>query len=588
VQYSKLRSSEKIEAAPKAFGGVPFCFDAKLPFYAVLVTGCCVFASGLSAQAIPDAGQIQREAERAGQEQAAVPETPLEIPDGVETTTEEPQLTVRIAAVRFQGNTLLRDAELQATVADSIGKDLSYRGLQNLTRMVRDAYMEAGYLARVVLPEQNLKGGVLLIQVEEMLFGEVSASGLDEVRVPSALITGTGSLGQTQGEALRYDALQRAASLLNNIPGMHSELVLERGSIPLTMDVRIPVAETDSLEGMLSLDNFGSESTGVLRFLGKGTWANPLRRGDAFTGIVLISEGNHYMGGDYSIPLGFDGWRIGVHGSALDYELVGNFEYLEASGNSVVAGLHATYPIVLRSGESLLLSVRTEARSYYNEVAGIETSDKLLSVGEAGLSWLKRDTWLGGGRNFASAKIRFGDVDLSGNADNERQDALDAGTAESFAKLEWSLSRWQSLGNGFSAQVSASGQFGMDNLDSSETLSLGGPSAVRAYPALEASMDDAVTASLEFSKAFNSNVQAALFYDVGNGSLYATARRGNDSTLLQGAGASLRLYSEAGHSAQISVARRIGDNPNADPVTGNDQDGTLREWRLWASCSLAF
>jgi hemolysin activation/secretion protein len=588
VQYSKLRSSKKIEAAPKAIGGVSFCFGEKLSFYAVLVSGCFAFASGLSAQAIPDAGQIQREAERAGQEQAVVPETDLETPQVVETITEEPQLTVRISAVRFQGNKLLTDAELLAAVADRIGTDLSYRGLQNLTRLVRDAYMDAGYLARAVLPEQDLDGGELLIQVEEMLFGEVSASGLDEVRVPGALITGTGSLGQTKGEALRYDLLQRSASLLNNIPGMRSELVLERGSIPLTMDVRIPVTESDSLEGMLSLDNFGSESTGILRFLGKGTWANPLGRGDALTGILLVSEGNRYVGGDYSIPLGLNGWRLGVHGSALDYELVGNFEYLEASGNSVVAGLHATYPIVLRSGESLLLSLRTEARSYYNEVAGIETSDKLLSVAEAGLSWLKRDTWLGGGRNFASAKIRFGDVDLSGNADNERQDALDAGTAGSFAKFEWSVSRWQSLGSGFAAQISASGQFGMDNLDSSETLSLGGPSAVRAYPALEASMDDAVVASLELSKSLSSSVQAVLFYDVGNGSLYATARRGKDSTLLQGAGASLRLFSEAGHSAQLSVARRIGDNPNADPVTGNDQDGTLREWRLWASCSLAF
>lgn len=544
-------------------------------------------------QALPDAGQLQRSVEERalekaerGSPDALATVAEADASEAAEATSGAP--TVWINAVQFRGNTLLGDADLESLLAGSLGKDLNFRQMQGLARQIREAYQEAGYLARVVLPEQDLAGGVLILQVEEMRFGAVSIPNESELPLNPSIIEKMGLAGQESGALLNYGALKRSASLINNLPGLRSELILQKGLEPLLMNVVVPVIPDKTLEGVLSLDNFGSESTGEIRALGRLMWANPLKRGDAISAVTLLSEGNRYLGGDYSLPVGYKGWRLGVHASALDYELVGAFEYLEASGNSIVAGLHTSYPIRLENRESLMFSARLEARSYYNEVGGSETSDKLLTVGEFGLNWLKQDAWLGGGRTFLSARLRLGDVDLSGNAANERQDAQDAQIAGSYIKLEWSLSRLQLLPFGFELQASASGQQGFDNLDSSETFSLGGPSGVRAYPSLEGNMDSAVLGSLEVSKDLTDLFRVGAFYDVGNGYLFSTQRRGKDSTLLHGAGVALSASGTGPLSGEVSVARRIGDNPNADPNTGFDQDGTLREWRLWASLSLKF
>lgn len=558
-----------------------------------LFFGAGLFVPSVSiGQSLPDAGQLQRSVE----ERAGV-ERERELPEAVVEPTGEGEVieeageaapTVFVSEIIFRGNTLVDATALQDAVADGVGQDLNFRQMQGLTRDVREVYQESGYLARVVLPEQDLAGGRLIIQIEEMKLGTIRVPDEGTLPVQPKVIEGMALVGQEQGGYLQYGALKRAASLINNLPGLRSELILEKGAEPLSMNIVVPVQAQSAVEGVVSLDNFGSESTGNIRALGRLVWANPLRRGDALSAVSLVSEGNRYLGGDYSLPLGYKGWRVGVHASGLDYELVGDFEYLEASGHSVVAGFHTSYPIRLERGESLLFSARFEARSYYNEVGGSETSDKLLTIGELGLNWVKEDLWMGRGRTILTGRVRLGDVDLSGNAANERQDSLDAETAGTFAKFEWSLSRLQLIRGGFEFQARVSGQQGFDNLDSSETFSLGGPSGVRAYPALEANVDSAVLGAVEVSKTFNDTVQLGVFYDVGNGQLFSTQRRGSDSTLLHGAGVSLSAAGSGPLSGELLVARRFGDNPNADPNTGLDQDGTLREWRLWTSLSFKF
>lgn len=558
------------------------------PFLLILV----VNPSIALAQALPDAGQLQRSVdestavERERELPAAVVESSEEAEEMRDTGEAAP--TVFVSEIIFRGNTLVGEADLEAVVWASVGQKLNFRQMQALTRDVREAYQEAGYLARVVLPEQDLAGGRLIIQIEEMKLGTIRVPDDGTLPIQASVIEGMGLAGQEPGGYLQYAALKRSASLINNLPGMRSELILERGVEPLSMNVVVPVMAEQAFGGVLSLDNFGSESTGEVRALGRVVWSNPLKRGDALSAVTLISEGNRYLGGDYSVPVGYQGWRVGVHASALDYELVGAFEYLEASGNSVVAGVHASYPIRLESRESLMFSTRFEVRSYYNEVGGSETSDKLLTLGEFGLNWLKEDAWFGGGRTILTARVRAGEVDLSGNAANERQDAQDAQIAGTFIKFEWSATRVQLMPYGLELQARASGQQAFDSLDSSETFSLGGPGGVRAYPTLEGNMDSAVLGSVELSRALSSAVRVSAFYDVGNGYLHSTLRRGKDSTLLHGAGVSILAGGNGPLSGEVSASRRIGDNPNADPNTGFDQDGTLREWRLWASVSLKF
>src|SRR5690606_18675961 len=102
----------------------------------------------------------------------------------------------------------------------------------------------------------------------------------------------------------------------------------------------------------------------------------------------------------------------------------------------------------------------------------------------------------GGGFNVYNLSLVGGQLDLSGNAEDRANDANSAQRHGSFQKLAWSLGRLQRLTGDTTLWLSARGQFAGDNLDSSEGFSLGGPTAVRAYPVLEGSGDEGWVATL--------------------------------------------------------------------------------------------
>ena len=56
---------------------------------------------------------------------------------------------------------------------------------------------------------------------------------------------------------------------------------------------------------------------------------------------------------------------------------------------------------------------------------------------------------------------------------------------------------------------------------------------------------------------------------------------------LSGGGLALAWQWNNRASAKLTWARRTGSNPNPS-ATGNDQDGTLLQDRVWASASFAF
>src|SRR5690606_613203 len=69
---------------------------------------------------------------------------------------------------------LVEDAELQAVVADALGRSLTFAQLQALAQRVSAALQARGYLlARAYLPRQDLSGGELEIAI---LIGRLQSS----------------------------------------------------------------------------------------------------------------------------------------------------------------------------------------------------------------------------------------------------------------------------------------------------------------------------------------------------------------------------------------------------------------------------
>ena len=170
-------------------------------------------------------------------------------------------------------------------------------------------------------------------------------------------------------------------------------------------------------------------------------------------------------------------------------------------------------------------------------------------------------------------------------------DAVTLHSAGAFSKLNYSLSREQSMWPSWTAALRLNGQLASKNLDSSEKLFLGGADAVRAFPAGESGGSDGQLLSAELHWLSARGMEWSAFYDWGQ----VQVNHYND---FSGAPALNQLRDEgyglgwqwqplAGLVLKASWARRSAPNPNPG-AGGADQDGTLVLDRYWFSVTQYF
>jgi hemolysin activation/secretion protein len=228
-----------------------------------------------------------------------------------------------------------------------------------------------------------------------------------------------------------------------------------------------------------------------------------------------------------------------------------------------------------------------DRKNYYNEAASVATSKKQVDVLTLVLNGDRIDALGQGGYTLWCINLTSGRLDLSGNATAQNADQIGPQAQGSYHKLGYNIARLQRLSDKTTFWASLSGQFANKNLDSSEKLSLGGPSGVRAYPVNEGSGDDGWLATLELRHNLTPELQASAFYDHGSiqqshDANYTGAPVVNDASL-KGFGVGLSWSPSPTLSLRTTLARRIGDNPLASALNGTDGDGSLRLNRLWVS-----
>jgi hemolysin activation/secretion protein len=117
---------------------------------------------------MPDAGALMRQSEQMFK-QSQMQRTPLPratLP--AEMVINETTL-ITAQRVKFNGNQLLTEGQLQAVAVPFVNRPLKELDLQQLTHAVSEAYREAGWLVQAYIPNQSLTGGALTVQVIESI-----------------------------------------------------------------------------------------------------------------------------------------------------------------------------------------------------------------------------------------------------------------------------------------------------------------------------------------------------------------------------------------------------------------------------------
>ncbi len=528
----------------------------------------------------PDAGQTIRELQKQPELQAPKPPAPLRLEENV-TRRDSANDNMRIAVngIRVSGNNVFAAAELEALIANLIGGEQTLADLYQGAARITAYYREHDYvIARAYLPAQEIKDGVVIIDVVEGRIGEqqiTNQSRLSDDRANSYLS------GIKSGEALQAAPVERALLLLNDTPGVGgTRATLQPGASVGTSDLIVEIDPSAPYAARVEVDNFGNRYTGANRLGGTLALNSPLKMGDQVTVRALASDQDlTYTRIAYQIPIGSNGLRLGAAYFDIRYRLGKEFAPLQAHGTATSSSLFAVYPFIRSQTGNLSGTLTLEDKQLEDLTdAPVTATNKYIHLANMGLAGNYQDTLAGAGVTSFDLSLVAGRLGM--DAESRATDELSARSNGGFTRLTYSVNRLQRLTELDTLSVSLSGQWAGQNLNSSEKFYLGGANGVRAYPQGEANGDQGWLANLELRHRFLPNLQGVVFYDAGSVRInHNPFVSGENSRNISGAGvgANANFF---GLQLNGYVAWRMSDSPPTSEPASLD-----RKPRVWVQAS---
>lgn len=558
-----------------------------------LATLIILLISSISFAGPPDAGQLLRE-------QQPQKKLPKQLP----TPEEEPEkpakadtgVRVHLKGFTFSGyEGLITEDELQTLVADVVGKELSFGELQAVvTRVTRHLNAQGWFLARAYLPSQEITSGIIEVAIiQGKSDGSLTVKGDQTVRIREERLHRMGEQAIQEGRPLKTQTLERAVLLMNDLPGVSARASLAPGVDPGSTAVEIRVSEGPLLSGALWGDNYGNRYTGAARGNALVSVNDPFHIGDQLTLIVTGSEDLYLGQAVYSAPLSANGLRGNLSYTGLYYELGKELASIDADGDAHTVNAGMSYPWLRSRRTNIVSTLDYEYKDLSDSSADIDLHNKKLHSATLALSGDRYDTFFGGGLTTWTAGGTLGHMN------EETADIAITGMEGGYTLFNVGLARLQRLSQRLMLSLSWRGQFSLDNLDSSEQFSLGGPYGVRAYAVGEGLGDEGHLFNMEIDydtplPSRYGTLKWNVFYDAGYITLHKdpwinsiVTATNKDHYWLQGAGIGFAYTYDNKLSVTTFWAHVIGDNDGRS-FDDKDSDGKSDNNRFWVQAAWRF
>lgn len=552
-----------------------------------------------SAQNAPDAGALQRELDlqlqRESQTPLAQPSKPVQAPE----QKKGEQITLK--QIRFEGNTLFSGSELEQVVKSWVGRPVYISELQDATVAVQNFYATKGRIAQATLPPQEIKDGTVLIKILEGKMGSViiepadasgkTSSSFSLERAKAYLTHGVGG-----GTYINVEPIERGMLLLNEVPGVAATGAFEAASEPGFSNFRVRVSDTPRFSGQAALSNYGSASTGANQAIASLSLNNLSGIGDKINLNAIQSQGSGYVVGNYILPVGTNGWNVGVQSSYLQYMTVPSWSSTQTAGSAATIQANTSYALQRTRTANSTAKLSIENRTYNNVQTNPVTTLSSYEVTASNIS-ISGDLSTSSG-SFINYSAGFVLGYLGIRDDSQLQaDQSGVGTAGSYSKWTFSLSHVQDIAflPGTTWTNSVYGQLASKNLNSSEQIYMGGAYGVRAYPTSQGGGSQGAIFSSELNHRLNERWNIGAFADLGIVQQYVNLysnwqglTNANNNYQLGDAGISAKyFYGRAVVSA--SLAFRVGNNPlyNSSGQQLN-VDNSYKTMQAWVRANIPF
>ncbi|MDN5101488.1 ShlB/FhaC/HecB family hemolysin secretion/activation protein [Aliarcobacter butzleri] len=415
----------------------------------------------------------------------------------------------------FKNNIAVSSDELKQSLKTFANKELSYNQIQEVLAVVTKVYRDKGYfVTRAYLEKQDLikNDNVLNITIIEGKYSEIKLNNNSLVNNDTlqSILDNVKS-----NDIINVEDIQRALLLINDRAGVKvTSSSLEAGKEAGSSNLIVDTIATPKVNGYVVADNYGSRFTGYNRIQALANINSLSSVGDKLTISGLVSNGADLKNGKlaYELPLMSNGLKADFAYSRTNYNLVKEYKALDADGNSNIYEVGVSYPIVLKTDETLWTKIKYYHKGFNDYMSNSKYEDKTINSVVASLDY-EKNYFLGNfpSRLISNVNLTTGHLSNTSNEDDGNYNKIDA-----YLSNEIAFSEIISLNSTLSAQK----VLGHKNLDGSEDLSLGGAYGVRLYPDSEQSAENGYILNLELLSKLPSissySHKIGLFYDIGD------------------------------------------------------------------------
>jgi hemolysin activation/secretion protein len=456
---------------------------------------------------------------------------------------------IKVSKFKITGNTKLSTDAIAELLKPYEGFELTLYDLRLISNVITQAYRQKGYfLARAYVPVQTIQNGVVEIAVLEGKVGAVTVSGNKYYR--DKYITGM-MQPVVKDQVISRQNLEGALLNMNENPKLNVQATLSPGSQLGTVNLDLKAKDSFPYNLTFYYNNFGSKFTGQNRFGAMLDLGNITGHADILSlGYVTPVPGwesDFYRKVAYSFPVGTYGTRMGITLADMNYEVGKELALLGIVGESKIASLYLTHPLVRTSEKTVNLEASLSYRGYKNYLFGsiLSAKDEISALG-VGISGVYVKP---GHRDIYNVTVSTGLGELFGGMGDLPPLPSKPGVDNTWLKVNADISHLIQFNNNIALLLRGSGQLSNKQLAVGEKYAIGGADTVRGYPQSEYLGDDAYTLSAELRTPIlpgnlkvNKYAQWAFFYDIGGAYLKKPLPGEHKSITLQGYGAGIRFF----------------------------------------------
>ena len=381
--------------------------------------------------------------------------------ENAQTAADEEKI-VLLKEIIFAKSHLLPDEFFLKIKERYENKEVSENDIHRIIAEINNEYMELGYISsQAYLKPQDITEGVLHVSLVE---GVISG-----IRITGNKTTSEKYIKRyinfSHADAFNAHVTNQDIMDFNAANDAKARIALSAGKVFSTTEVDIVIDEPARFSFNAFTDNSGQEETGRIRYGGFATVRSLTGYRDILNAGGVFSDGSNAAYISYEIPDPLLKTRVGAGFDYSDTNIInGGLRALNVKGNFYNAYIYikraflarettvtnVTFNAGSRRGESFISSVKTQ-----------ETNTDTLSLSGDNTIMINR------GYIYNTLSYTQGLKLIEG-------DTL-------FEKISYYGECYYNLAYNFAVNVKARGQFGVDNLPSSEQFSIGGINTVRGY-----------------------------------------------------------------------------------------------------------